>query len=85
MTADTIVALATPPGRGGIAVVRLSGPDAFAIALRLVERPVELVPRRAVLARIAVPALGPISNSGPPQITKSTKSTHPPINHQINN
>jgi tRNA modification GTPase len=29
---DTIVAIATPPGRGGIGVVRLSGPDACAIA-----------------------------------------------------
>ncbi|HWR36550.1 MAG TPA: tRNA uridine-5-carboxymethylaminomethyl(34) synthesis GTPase MnmE [Clostridia bacterium] len=29
---DTIVAIATPPGRGGIGVVRLSGPDAVAIA-----------------------------------------------------
>ncbi|MDW7996321.1 MAG: tRNA uridine-5-carboxymethylaminomethyl(34) synthesis GTPase MnmE, partial [Bacteroidota bacterium] len=29
---DTICALATPPGIGGIAVVRLSGPDALAIA-----------------------------------------------------
>ena len=27
---DTIVAVATPPGRGGIGVVRLSGPDAHA-------------------------------------------------------
>jgi len=32
---DTIVAIATPPGRGGIGVVRLSGPDAHAIAGRL--------------------------------------------------
>lgn len=31
---DTIVAVATPPGRGAIAVLRLSGPDAFAIAAR---------------------------------------------------
>ena len=31
-TSDTIVAIATPPGRGGIGVVRLSGPDAHAIA-----------------------------------------------------
>ena len=31
---DTIVALATPPGRGAIAVVRLSGPEAFDIAAR---------------------------------------------------
>jgi tRNA modification GTPase len=29
---DTIVALATPPGVGAIAVIRLSGPDAFGIA-----------------------------------------------------
>ena len=29
---DTIVAIASPPGRGAIAVVRLSGPNAFAIA-----------------------------------------------------
>ncbi len=29
---DTIVAIATPPGRGGIGVVRLSGPDAQAVA-----------------------------------------------------
>jgi len=29
---DTIVALATPPGRGGIAVIRVSGPDVRAIA-----------------------------------------------------
>jgi tRNA modification GTPase len=30
---DTIVAVATPPGRGGIGVVRLSGPEATSIAL----------------------------------------------------
>ncbi len=29
---STIVAIATPPGRGGIAVVRVSGPDAIRIA-----------------------------------------------------
>ena len=26
-TSDTIVAIATPPGRGGIGVVRVSGPE----------------------------------------------------------
>ena len=30
--ADTIVACATPPGRGGVAVVRCSGPESRAIA-----------------------------------------------------
>ena len=31
---DTICAVSTPPGRGGIAVVRVSGPQAFAIVQR---------------------------------------------------
>lgn len=32
---DTICAIATPPGQGGVGVVRLSGPDSRAIAQRL--------------------------------------------------
>ena len=32
---DTIAAISTPPGRGGIGIVRLSGPDALAIAGQL--------------------------------------------------
>jgi len=32
MTQDTIVAISTPPGRGGIGIARLSGPDAVRIA-----------------------------------------------------
>ncbi|MHB0856498.1 MAG: tRNA uridine-5-carboxymethylaminomethyl(34) synthesis GTPase MnmE [Anaerolineae bacterium] len=32
---DTIVAISTPLGQGGIGIVRLSGPDALAIAVRL--------------------------------------------------
>jgi len=32
LNADTIVALATPPGRGGIGVIRISGPGTAAIA-----------------------------------------------------
>lgn len=35
MSVDTIVAIATPPGRGGVGIVRISGPDAYAIALKL--------------------------------------------------
>ncbi len=33
--ADTIVACATPPGRGAVAIIRLSGPQAFEIVQRL--------------------------------------------------
>jgi tRNA modification GTPase len=32
---DTIIAIATPPGRGGLGVVRLSGPEAWPIASAL--------------------------------------------------
>ena len=32
MDADTITAVATPPGEGGIGIVRLSGPSALQIA-----------------------------------------------------
>ena len=35
---DTIAAVATPPGRGGIGIVRLSGPRARQIAERVVDR-----------------------------------------------
>jgi tRNA modification GTPase len=48
---DTIAALATPPGRGAISVVRMSGPDTLAIAARMVD-PWPLEPRRATLCRI---------------------------------
>ena len=52
-TSDTIVAIATAPGRGGIGVVRLSGDEAEAIARRLIERDRPLVPRRATYARVS--------------------------------
>ena len=38
---DTIAAISTPPGRGGVAVVRVSGPAAFEVAARLTGRPVD--------------------------------------------
>jgi len=43
---DTVVAIATPPGCGGVGVVRLSGPDAYKIGLGITKRSV-LLPRRA--------------------------------------
>ena len=38
---DTIAAISTPPGRGGVAVVRVSGPAAFEVAVQLTGRPVD--------------------------------------------
>jgi tRNA modification GTPase len=53
---DTIAAVATPPGRGGIGIVRLSGPDAWSIAARLVRLRRPLEAGRAVLAEVLDPA-----------------------------
>jgi tRNA modification GTPase len=49
---DTIVAIATPPGRGGIGIVRLSGPDAHAIAQRVIDRDTPLEPRHATFVKV---------------------------------
>jgi tRNA modification GTPase len=52
MPEDTIVAIATPAGRGGLGIVRLSGTDAHRIASRLVSGTQTLQPRHATLARL---------------------------------
>ena len=49
---STIAAIATPPGRGGVAIVRVSGPEAFAVAERLTGRRPK--PRRVSLGSIKV-------------------------------
>src|SRR6476620_7204004 len=49
---DTIVAIATPPGRGGIGIVRLSGPNAQAIAQRVIDRKTPLEPRHATFVKV---------------------------------
>jgi tRNA modification GTPase len=51
-TTDTIVAIATPPGRGGIGVVRLSGSDARSIAGGLIEQSRPLEPRHATFTQV---------------------------------
>ncbi|MGE0460410.1 MAG: tRNA uridine-5-carboxymethylaminomethyl(34) synthesis GTPase MnmE [Vicinamibacterales bacterium] len=51
-TTDTVVAVATPQGRGGLGVVRLSGPDAVRVAAELTGRTVPFEARRATLARL---------------------------------
>ena len=55
LSTDTIVALATPPGRGAIAVVRLSGAGAANVAGRVV-RPWPIPTRVATLCQILAPA-----------------------------
>jgi len=47
---DTIAAIATPPGRGGVGVVRISGPESGPIGRRLTGKPLPPA-RHAVLRR----------------------------------
>ena len=51
-SADTIAAISTPPGRGGIGIVRLSGPQAASIAAQLVNLRQPLEHGRARLADV---------------------------------
>ena len=55
---DTIVAISTPPGRGGIGVVRLAGPDAKAIAGPILRLKHELEPGRAMFGELIEPTTG---------------------------
>ncbi len=55
---DTIVAISTPPGRGGIGVVRLAGPEAKAMAAPLLRLKHELEPGRAVFGELIEPSTG---------------------------
>jgi tRNA modification GTPase len=52
---DTIVAIATPPGRGGIGVVRLVGPDAKTIALPMLRLKHDLEPGMAIFGELIEP------------------------------
>ncbi len=52
---DTIVAIATPPGRGGIGIVRISGSQAREIAAPMLRLKHELEPGRAVFAELIEP------------------------------
>jgi tRNA modification GTPase len=49
---DTIVAIATPAGRGGIGVIRISGPSAHDVAQALASRRTPLEPRHATVIDI---------------------------------
>ena len=74
LDSDTIVAIATPSGRGGICVIRLSGPAAKSIGEHITQRP--LIPRNPVFTRffdqnnmaidegIALHFVGPASFTG---------------------
>ena len=55
---DTIVAISTAPGRGGLGVVRLSGSKARAIALPMLRLKLELEAGHAIFGELVDPASG---------------------------
>lgn len=55
---DTIVAISTPQGRGGIGIVRLSGPQAVPIATPFLRLHQPLAPAQARFAEVLDPATG---------------------------
>ncbi len=65
---DTIVSIATPPGRGGIGVVRLAGPDAKTIALPVLRLKHDLDPGRAVFGELIEPCGADIPVRAPARI-----------------
>jgi len=62
---DTIVAIATPPGRGGIGVIRLAGPEAKKIALPLLRLKHDLEPGRAVFGELIEPGNARVGTAAP--------------------
>jgi len=53
---DTIAAISTPPGRGGIGIVRIAGPDALIVAAKLLTLKSPPEHARATLTRVLDPA-----------------------------
>jgi len=55
---DTIAAIGTPPGQGGIGIVRLSGPEAVSILRQVfqVTHGRDLLPRRITFGQVIDPA-----------------------------
>ena len=57
-TDDTIVAISTPPGLGGLGVIRLSGPDSSRIATALLNLAEPLTARHATFGHVHDPGSG---------------------------
>jgi len=86
---DTIVAIATAPGRGGIGVVRLAGTRALEIAAPMLRLKHELEHGRAVFGELAEPepAITDIEKVKTPTLVSpkngETKMGHPAVSAQV--
>lgn len=70
---DTIAAMATAPGRGALAIVRLSGPAALVVAERVVS-PWPLAERRATLCSVRHPDSGMLLDHAMVTVFEGTRS-----------
>ena len=61
---DTIVAIATPPGRGGLGVVRISGARALEVAGRILAVKERLGPRVATFTRVLADGCEEVESTG---------------------
>ncbi len=55
---DTIAAISTPPGTGGLAVIRVSGPQSLQVVTPLFSATENLVPRHATFGKLSHEKLG---------------------------
>jgi tRNA modification GTPase len=75
---DTIVAIATPPGRGGIGIVRLAGAKAREIAAPMLRLKHDLEPGRAVFGELIEPSGAAFPTLEKPETTNAHVGTAAP-------
>jgi tRNA modification GTPase len=75
-TDDTIVAIATPAGRGALGVIRVSGPRALDIVRTISSRRRALEPRRATLTRIVTASGASSSGAADSVVATYFKAPH---------
>jgi tRNA modification GTPase len=81
---DTIVAIATPPGRGGIGIVRLAGPDARSIASPMLRLKHDLEPGRATFCDLVEPPNTESAGSNQESETQQPQTiSSAPLTHRI--
>jgi tRNA modification GTPase len=82
MEQDTIVAISTPAGRGGIGVVRLSGPRAREVAAPLLHLRHELAPGRARFGEI-LDLTGRTPSPSDPNSNLEPRTSNPPLDECV--
>ena len=80
---DTIVAIATPPGRGGIGVVRLAGPDARSIASPMLRLKHDLEPGRATFCELVEPPNTEAGSNQESETQQPQTISSAPLTHRI--